>query len=233
MNELIFIAHIALVIFFVLLALRLGKNYLFTLVILQAVLANLFVIKQIDLFSKTVTATDVFIVGAILSQNLLQEFFGKKEAIKAIKVTFFSLIIFLIMAKVHLWYTPSVYDSSNEAFKRILTYFPRILISSIVAFFTVQRVDVIVFSFLKKIFSEKKLPLRILLSNIFSQLLDTVIFSFLALFNIVESISSVIIFSFLIKVLTISISAPFMGFSKKIVRQTLKENNILDSQPNS
>ena len=50
MNEILFFSHIALVILFLLLALRLGKNYLFTLCILGSVLANLFVIKQIDLF---------------------------------------------------------------------------------------------------------------------------------------------------------------------------------------
>ncbi len=218
MNELFFFLHIIVVIVSVFVALRLGKNYLFTLVILQAVLANLFVIKQIDLFTRTVTATDVFIVGTILSQNLLQEYFGKKEAVKAINVTFFSLIIFLVMSKMHLFYIPSQFDTTHDAFQKLLFNAPRIVISSIAAFFIVQRLDVKIFTFFNKVFKGKKLSLRIFASNIISQFLDTLLFSFLALFGIVESLSNVVVFSFLIKVITIALASPFMGLTKKIVK---------------
>ena len=80
MNELLFFIHVFLVVSFVMGALRLGKAALIALSAVQAVLANLFVVKQIDLFGFSITCSDVFAVGGILSINLIQEFFGKEAA---------------------------------------------------------------------------------------------------------------------------------------------------------
>lgn len=218
MNESIFIIHILIVVSFLLFALRLGKNYLLILVAIQAILANLFVIKQIDLFSKVVTSTDVFIVGSYLGTNILQEYFGKKEANKAIKISFFSMIFFLIMSKIHLIYVPSKFDITNESFQNILSNSPRIIISSIFVFFLTQRLDVIFFDFLKKIFKDKFFTMRIFISSMAAQLIDTILFTFFALSGLVESIFNVIILSFLIKSLVILFAAPFTKLSKYVVK---------------
>ncbi|NGX34249.1 MAG: hypothetical protein K1060chlam1_00600 [Candidatus Anoxychlamydiales bacterium] len=219
MNEILFLAHILLVILFLLVALRLGKNYLLVFAAIQALIANLFVIKQIDLFTKTVTTTDVFIIGAIFSQNLLQEYFGKEVAIKTIKISFFSMLFFLVMSKIHLLYTPSLLDTTHSSFENILSSTPRIVISSISAFFITQRLDIYFFSFLKKIFNQKFLPLRMGISSIVVQFIDTVLFSFLALWGIVDHIFDIILFSFIIKSLVIIFSVSFMRFSKYFMKK--------------
>ncbi|NGX28071.1 MAG: hypothetical protein K940chlam1_00246 [Candidatus Anoxychlamydiales bacterium] len=219
MNEILFASHILIIVLFLLIALRLGKNYLLALVALLAILANLFVIKQIDLFTKVVTSTDAYIVGAVLGQNLLQEYFGKKTSLKAIKITFFSMIFFLIMAKVHLLYIPSIFDNTQTSFQNILTNSPRIIISSITVFFIASRFDVIFFGFLKKIFKDKHLVFRMTLSSILTQLLDTILFTYLALFGQAKSILDIILFSFIIKSLVIFIAAPFMKFSKTFFKK--------------
>ena len=211
MNELIFFIHVFLVIIFLLIAFRLGKNYLIALIALQAVIANLFVIKQIELFGQVVTATDVFIVGTFLSENLLQEYFGRKEAIKAIKVSFLTMTFFLVMTKMHLLYSPSLYDFSQNSFQNIFSHSPRIILASMGVFFLVQRLDIYVFSFLKKLFQGKSLTIRIGISAIFSQLLDTVLFSFLGLYGIVENILDIILVSFLIKIMVILLIVPFLN----------------------
>jgi len=220
MNEILFLAHILLVILFLLVALRLGKNYLLVFAAIQALIANLFVIKQIDLFTKTVTTTDVFIIGAIFSQNLLQEYFGKNIAIKTIKISFFSMLFFLVMSKIHLLYSPSPLDTTQGSFQKILENSPRIVISSICVFFITQRLDVYFFGFLKKIFNQKFLPLRMGISSIVVQLIDTVLFSFLALFGIVDHIFDIMLFSFIIKSLVIIFSAPFMKLSKYFMKKS-------------
>ncbi len=223
MNELIFIIHIFIIILFLLIALRLGKNYLFTLVALQIVIANLFVIKQIELFGRCVTCSDVFIVGSFLGTNLLQEYFGKDEAKKTIKTSFFSLLFFLIMAKIHLLYIPSKYDITNQSFINILSNSPRIIISSILVFFLTLRLDVIFFGFLKKIFKDKYLVIRMTLSSLSAQLIDTILFTFLALKGLVVSIFDVIILSFLIKSIVIICATPFTKLAKFMVKKTTYE----------
>ena len=219
MNEILFASHILIIVLFLLIALRLGKNHLLGLVALLAILANLFVIKQIDLFTKVVTSTDAYIVGAVLGQNLLQEYFGKKTSLKAIKITFFSMIFFLIMAKVHLLYIPSIFDNTQTAFQNILTHSPRIIISSITVFFIATRFDILFFGFLKKIFKDKHLVFRMTISSILTQLLDTILFTYLALFGSAKSILDIIVFSFIIKSLVIFIAAPFMKFSKTVFKK--------------
>ena len=219
MNEYLFIFHVFLIVVFLLLALRLGENYLLAFVSLLAILANLFVIKQIDLFSKTVTCSDAYIVGAVLGQNLLQEYFSKKASLKAIKITFFSMIFFLVMAKVHLLYNPSIFDNTQDSFQAILKQSPRIILSSITVFFIASRFDVIFFGFLKKIFKDKFLVFRMGFSAILTQLLDTTLFTFLALFKEAKSILDIILFSFIIKCIIILIAVPFMKLSKTLIKK--------------
>ena len=225
MNEILFLIHILVVILFLFVALRLGKNYLLVFAAILALIANLFVIKQIDLFTKTVTATDVFIIGAIFSQNLLQEYFGKEIAIKTIKITFFSMLFFLVMSKIHLLYIPSHLDTTHASFQNILSSSPRIIISSMVAFFLTQRLDIYFFSFLKKIFKAKYLPLRMGISSIVVQFIDTLLFSFLALWGIVDHIFDIILFSFIIKSLVIIFSASFMKLSKYFMKNKNENEN--------
>ena len=224
MNESFFLLHIFIVLMFLLIALRLGKNYVFALVVLQSILANIFVIKQISLFSMSVTATDIFIVGTILGQNLIQEYYSKKEALKLINISFFSMLFFLVMSKIHLLYSPSPLDSTHQSFVNIFSNTPRIVISSILVFYIAQRLDILIFAFLKKIFKDKKLSFRMFLSASITQFIDTVLFSYLALYGVVSSIFNIILFSYLIKMITTFLSSIFIGFSKYFVKKEfLKE----------
>ena len=217
MNEIIFFLHIITVIGFCLGALRLGKNALIATICMQGVLANLFVVKQMNLFGMSVTCSDVFIVGSFLGLNLLQEYFGKEEAKKAIWISFFVIIFYLVMSQFQIFYIPNSYDLTHNSFLSILNFMPRITVASIVAYFFVQRVDLLLYAFLKKLFMGRHLVLRNITSIFCTQLLDTVLFSFLGLYGIVGSVLNIILVSFAIKVIVIFIAVPFSGFSKKIM----------------
>jgi len=90
MNECIFLFHIIAILVFTLLSFRLGKMALGSWLCIQVLCANLFVMKQVVLFGFHVTCSDVFAIGSILSLNLLQEYFGPKEA-KKTTITAFTL----------------------------------------------------------------------------------------------------------------------------------------------
>jgi uncharacterized integral membrane protein (TIGR00697 family) len=215
-NELVFLSHILIVIGFVLLALRLGKSGLIGFIALQGVLANLFVVKQMSLFGFAVTCSDVFAIGGILSLNLLQEYFGKEAAKQAVKISMLTLVFFAFMSQIHLFYAPTEADATQGAFLTIFSQSLRIVIASIGTFYLVQQFDVRFFGILKG-----KLPVRVATSLVCSQLLDTVLFSFLGLYGLVESVWDIILVSFLIKCLIIATSSPFVGFSKRFVKDEL------------
>jgi len=212
-NELIFLLHSISVVLFALIALRLGKSALIVMVALQGVLANIFVVKQVSLFGFAVTCSDVFSIGGILSLNLLQEYFGKEAAKGAIKISLLVLLFFACMSQIHLLYVPSALDSTHSSFTAIFASTPRIIFASIATFYLVQSMDVRIFPYLRG-----KLPIRVGISLFISQLVDTVLFSFLGLYGLVESLFDIIFMSFLIKGLIITISSPFLAFSKRVVK---------------
>ena len=72
MNELIFLSQIFLISASTLAALYIGKEALISLICLQCVLANIFVLKEITLCGLTATGSDAFTVGIVLGLNLLQ-----------------------------------------------------------------------------------------------------------------------------------------------------------------
>lgn len=218
MNFSLFLLHIFLVVLSVLLALRMGRLALVALIALQAVLANLFVVKQMDLFGLTVTCSDVFAIGSILGLNLLQEHFGKEEAKNAIKISFFILIFFGCMALMQLAYIPSHADETHVAFALIFSSLPRIVIASFAVYYLVQKWDIYFFHYLHKKFVGKKLAFRLSISLFISQAIDTGLFSFLGLYGIVESVWDILLMSYFVKCVIIALSVPLATFSKKWMR---------------
>jgi uncharacterized integral membrane protein (TIGR00697 family) len=218
MNESIFFTHLLLMIGFLFAALRFGIVGLTVLVCLQTVFANIFVVKQINLFGLSVTCSDVFMVGGLLALNLLQEFFGKESAKQAVRVSLFAAVFFVAMVEMHLLYTPNGEDVTHSAFSQIFSATPRIVFASIAVFFLVQQIDMRIFAWMQKRFSGRQLPLRIGLSLFLSQSIDTVLFSFVGLYGIVASVMAIIAVSLPIKFLSIACSAPFTAVCRRFVK---------------
>jgi len=211
MNELIFLFHIIAITISCLLALRLGKEALITLIALQAILANLFITKEIALFSLCVTCTDAFSVGSGLALNLVQEYYGKTIAKQAILISFFALLFYLVMSQFQLWYMPTN-AQTHIPFADILSIMPRLIFASMVAYVTSQYTDYYLYSLFKKKFHNQLFIIRNYGALFISQLLDTIIFSFLGLYGIVHNVWHIILVSYLIKIITILVATPFIAF---------------------
>ncbi|MFC1894692.1 queuosine precursor transporter [Candidatus Dependentiae bacterium] len=218
MNEIIFFLHVILVVTFSLGALFFGKSALISMICLQSILANLFVVKQMTLFGMAVTCSDVFIIGSVLCLNLLQEYFGQEIVKKTIRINFFVIFFYLIMSQLHIFYTPNSFDFTHNSFLSILNFMPRITIASIFTYFLVQMSDCWLYGLLKLHFAGRYLVGRNIFSICCTQLLDTLLFSFLGLYGIVGSILNVILVSFTIKIIIIFLTTPFVSFAKKVVR---------------
>jgi len=214
MNELLFFGHVSFMLASLFLALWQGRTALTALIALQTIFANLFVVKQMLFFGFEITCSDVYAIGGILTLNVLQEFFGKEAAQKAIKISFFSSLFFVAMAQIHLLYIASPSDQMHSAFAQIFSSTPRIVFSSIAVYWLVQQFDSRLFSWLQTKLSA--FPFRLGLSLALSQVLDTVLFSFFGLYGLVTSLSSIILISLLTKWLAIAFSVPFSTLLKKV-----------------
>lgn len=213
MNELLFLAAIILVSSAALAALKFGKEALITLIGVQWVLANLFVTKQITLFGFEATASDALAVGATLCLNLVQEYFGKKYARKAIAIGFGSTLFYSALAFMQLMYLPSTLDNMHPHFCALLAPMPRLIVASMTTYLIVQWCDYKLYGLLKNISS---LTLRNYISVGSTQLLDTILFSFLGLYGLVSPLGSIIMVSYGIKVAVILLAAPFISMSRYI-----------------
>ncbi len=217
MNELLFFFHLTLIFAFTIGALRLGKEALIAWIALQSVLANLFVLKQVTLFSMPATCSDTFILGVVLGLNLLQEYFGMFHARRAVFLSFSAMMAFVILAKFHLVYVPAGHDWSQLAYNTILSHSPRVLLASLSTFFIVQQFDVRFYSWLRRRFHGMHLTWRTTISLIISQGIDTVLFTILGLSGVIDHLFSIIVMSFMIKVIIAICAAPFTLISKKLM----------------
>lgn len=215
MNELILIGHTILVAASCLLALRLGKEALIAFVSLLCVSSNFFVIKQITICGLHTTAAEAYAVGALLGLHVLQEFYGKEITKKAVSISFFSLLLYAIVSQIHLLYTPSVFDTGNLHFCALLGSVPRLVIASLITFLIVQNLDRYLYGRLLNKFGHRHLLWRNYALLAFSQLLDTILFTLLALYGVVHNVLHVIIISFIIKLLTILLATPLVTFFSK------------------
>lgn len=218
MNIFIFFIHILLISTTVLAALKIGKHALIALISLFAILANLFVSKQITLFGLNATAADAYIVGASLALNLLQEYYGAIEARRAIWTGFFIALIYTLMSQVHLLYQPSQFDSSQAHFYAILHPMPRLIIASLIAYLIAEWCNYRLFTALKKRCTRIPFALRSFAASATSQLIDTILFSFLGLYGILAALGQVMLVSYSIKLTIIIIVTPFLLLAKKIIK---------------
>lgn len=219
MNESLIICQSLLVASFALFCLRLGKAALMSFISVVFLFANVFVLKQIDFLFFIITCSDAFTIGTVIGLNLLQEYYGKDAAKKAIDYSFIFGLFFLLISQIHLFFVPSVVDITHQSYVVLFYHTPRIIISSYIVFYFVQKIDIKLFSMIKNRFRTLPLAIRVFMSVFFSQLLDTVLFSFLALYGLVASIFDIIIVSFCIKLLIMALSSSVISFSKYWVKK--------------
>lgn len=224
MNQLLFLFHTIFISMSALVALYLGQAALVAFVCLQCVLANLFVIKQTTLFGFSATCADAYTIGAVLGLNLLQEYFGRAITRTCIWINFFLLVFYIVVSQIHLAYIPNMHDTMQGCFVSILVSMPRIVVASFVVYLIAQLADYALYGFLKRALHDRYLVARNVVSIMITQLLDTVLFSFLGLYGIIDNIWQVIIVSYAIKLVAIGIASPFVLFSRKIYAHMPKLN---------
>jgi queuosine precursor transporter len=217
MNSIIFCAQLIVIGATTLLVQRSGAAALTASLCVQAVLANLFVLKQIELLHLNATASDVYMIGCVLTLNLLQEYYGKQIARKTIWTSFVLLLFYTIMSQLHILYIPSISDFSQVHYQALLSYMPRLATASLVVYMIVQYFDTFFYAFIRALFQGRYLTFRNIVSITTSQLLDTVLFSFLGLYGIIDNIVQVMIVSFTIKMIAMLLLVPGVMALQKYV----------------
>lgn len=219
-NDIIFVLQILVGLTFILIAFRIGFHWLLALIAVMAVLMNIFVLKQMTLFGLETTGGNVLYASIFLGTDLICEHVGSKKARQAVWLGFFASLFFLVMSQFIIWYTPSLIGDGqflHDTLSVIFGFAPQILFGSMLAFLVSQHLDIFIFNWIKKKTGEKYLWLRNNGSTLISQLVDSLIFTFVGLWGIVANVENfwqLVLFTYIIKVFVSILDTPFIYLSK-------------------
>jgi len=216
-NEVLWLLFMIADLSMVLLMYRLfGKSGLYAVVVMSSIICNIQVIKLVDLFGMTATLGNIVYASNFFATDILSEYYGKREARKAVWLGFSMLIVATLWMQIALLFKPSPDDFSQEHLEAIFSLMPRITFASLTAYILAQLHDVWAFHFWKEKTRGKHLWLRNNASTMVSQLIDSAIFTTLAFAGSVDpqTFWSILVTTYLFKLIVAAVDTPFMYLSR-------------------
>ncbi|MRG88302.1 queuosine precursor transporter [Salinibacillus xinjiangensis] len=195
-----------------------GKPGLFVWIGMSTVVANIQVLKTVELFGITATLGNIIYGTAFLATDILNEKYGKKDAKKAVWLGFFTLIAMTVMMQIALQFTPAESDTVQGSLVTLFSLVPKVALGSLAAYLISQYFDVWIFSKLKSKFPDDKyLWLRNNGSTMISQLLDSAVFCTIAFSGMPLNIwLEIFISTYVIKFIVSFLDTPFFYIAKKM-----------------
>lgn len=178
-NEILWFVSLSVNFSFIMIFYRLlGKTGLFVWIPVSVILANIEVLKTVELFGFTNTLGNIIYATSFLVTDILSENYSRKDAAKAVLAGFLTLAAMTLLMNISIKYVPAASDFAHENLKAIFSVMPRIAAASLAAFLLSEFHDIWAYSYLKKKFpSVKHIWLRNNASTMVSQLIDSAVFT--------------------------------------------------------
>ena len=164
---------------------------LLTVFVSSLLLGNLLGSKLIEIFG---IVTSVGLFGypvTFLITDIVEEVRGKEVTKIFVHAGFLSLCIAVLFVFVSTGLAPSPLYPHSEAYNNVFSNSLRIILASMIAFVISQYHDLWAFNFWKQKTNGRYLWLRNNLSTIVSQLLDSIIFMFIAFYHVTPELGVV------------------------------------------
>lgn len=216
MNEILLICTAILSTGFILVSWKLGKERLYSAIIIFLLLISTVGGKIVEFFGYQTNTGNIFYASVFLTTYFLIERYGKTEGIKSIWIGAVGVIFFVSLAKVTVALTGS--GATTTLDQAIGTAFDptwRISFASILAYTISQSLNVHFYIFLKEKWGKKFLWLRANLTNALAQTLDSLVFFLVAFWDIVlpANIGEIIIMSLVLKIGYMLLASPLLYFN--------------------
>ncbi len=204
------------------------------LVVLSIYLTSLFAANTLGLkimpfiFGTHISVSIICFPFVFITTDVIGEVYGKKIAKMFVLAGIISTALFTVYSLISLvlpWAAAGMW--AKEGYNMMFGISARISIASLVAFTIGEYQDVISFFFFKNIIGEKMFWLRSNLSNLWSQFLDTVVFSLIAFLGVYDNHTLLImIFSWwLYKVVMGILYTPLSYLGIKLLRNNIQNTN--------
>lgn len=225
-NELWFFLVTCIDLAFVLLAWRLGKEWVYIVILTNVILVSTFAAKLIPIFGLVTNVSNAFYAAIFIATDILTEHHGKREGYRSIWMGFLGLVLFVVMGQFVLQFT-HVEDSNTvaTAMQTLFGAVPRIAAASFIAYAIAQSFDVWFFHFIHSQTGQKYLWLRNNASTFVSQLIDSVVFFSLAFAGTVPSavLINIIFTGYLVKLMVAVLDTPCIYLSYLVVGKPMPD----------
>lgn len=224
-NEILIIISFLLIYGGVVLFYRLfGKNGLLAFNVMATLLANIEVLLVVKAFGIEMTLGNVLFASTFLITDILSENHGKKDANRAVIISTLCSVFFIAISQMWLLYTPSESDWASGSFRTIFSSTPRVVCASLIVYLISQLIDVWLYhkwwDWCRKRFGDEKkgLWIRNNGSTMISQMINTLLYTFLAFYGTydIRTLLSIFISSYLIFFVTSLLDTPFVYWCRKI-----------------
>ena len=195
-----------------------GKIGLYVWTAIAVILANIQVMKTIEVFGLVTALGNVVYSSLFLVTDIINENHSQKEAKKAVWIGFFVLISMTMIMQITLLFIPDETDFLSEHITAIFSFMPRIAFASLTAYLISQFHDVWFFDKLRQKFGSRRLWLRNNVSTITSQLIDNVVFTLIAFIGLLpwDIIFQIFLTSIILKYIVAFCDTPFLYLAKRI-----------------
>ena len=196
------------------------KTGLFVWISIASILANLTVCKMIDIFGFTTSLGNVIFASTFLVTDILSEKYSAKDARKAVYLSIYASITFIIITQLTLAFIPSSEDVVQDAMKTLFSINLRTSIASMTMFFIANMFDIYLYNKIKEKIPNK-LWLRNNVATITCNCLENYFFNTFAFIGIFSMpiIISIATTTTVIEIIIAICDTPFLYLSRKISKK--------------
>lgn len=226
MNEAVFFFATFVTLSIVLIAWRLGREWLYLAIMLNICLSFFLWQKFFMFFGLTVSMGSITYMAIYTGADILTEHEGKAAGYKVPIISCITVIILAFMQQLTL-IPPPIEDgqTAHDAMVNLFETGPRIVIAWITAYFVGQRIDVWIYSIMKRKLGGKRLWLRNNVSTAMASFFDVAIFCLIAFSFIMpwDTLVQIFIGSYVLCIISALLDTPVMYLSYLVKGKKLSE----------
>ena len=174
------------------------RDIIYALYITFMVLVNTIGSKIISLAGVRVSVGIFFMPVLFVATDIVGEVYGEKEVKTFVNICLAMLVIMIAMTRLCIAIAPNENWPYQNEYSIIFGSSLRMTCASIVSFAVSQKLDVVLFAFIRRLTGEKHLWIRNNVATIICQFLDTVLFEFIAFWHLTPTYTFSFLFTLII-----------------------------------
>ncbi len=191
----------------------LGKLGLYIWIPVAVIVANIQVVKYVEILGLTATLGNIVYASSFLVTDILSENHGKSAARKSVVIGFVAIIAAVGLMNLALLFEPGEADFAQPHLEAIFTLLPRITGASLAAYLLSQFHDVWAYHFWMRLLPGRRfIWVRNNGSTLVSQLIDSIVFAVLAFVGTVPTsvLIEIVLTTFVVKAAVAILDTPLV-----------------------